>query len=178
MKLTTYVTGLGLALLSAPAAAQDIPAIGLAPGEAVTVRFDDGGRIGAPERSQAAWTRFDIAAARQLAGMTPPDAPMPEGIPIGDVDGARPDPVPPGEVRIRFLSIPGQHSFLVFENGQERALAYRARMTTRGQTRSTDVCIVLPRLPSYEHWAHAIERLELSDFRFIPWMPGRTPTCE
>ena len=168
-----------LALPAAAAAAQEIPAVSLAPGEAVTVRFDDGGRVGAPQREPARWGRFDLVAARHLAGMTPPDAPMREGIPIAaPADENSPDPIPPNEVRVRFLSIAGQHSLLVVENGQGRALAYRARMTVNGQARHTDVCIVLPRLPSYEHWAFPIERLELSDFRFVAWPPGRAPTCE
>jgi hypothetical protein len=167
-----------LLLAAAPAAAQDILPISLAPGDAVTVRFDDGGRIGEPERARAAWSRFDIVAARQLAGMTPPDAPVAEAVPVAGVDGSRPDPIPPNEVRVRFLSIAGRHALLVVENGQGRALAYRARMTVGGRARHTDVCIVLPGLPSYEHWPHPVERLELSDFRFIPWLPGRTPTCQ
>ncbi|MEA3031032.1 MAG: hypothetical protein QOG13_2357 [Sphingomonadales bacterium] len=168
---------LSLLLAVAPAAAQDIPALSLAPGEAVAVQFDDGGRTGPPVRSQAAWTRFDLLAARQLAGMIPPDAPVPEATPVGDLDGTRPPPIPPNEVRVRFMSIAGQHTLLVVENGQGRALSYRARMTVGGRTRSTDVCIVLPHLPSYEHWPHPIERLELTDFRFIPWVPGRAPAC-
>lgn len=167
-----------LLLAAAPAAAQDMPAISLTPGDAVTVRFDDGGPVGEPERGRAAWSRFDLVAARQLAGITPPDAPVPEAAPIGAVDGIGPEPIPPNEVRVRFLSIAGRHALLVVENGQGRALAYRARMTVGGQARHTDVCVVLPRLPSYEHWPHAIERLELSDFRFIPWAPNRAPTCE
>ncbi len=169
---------LGLLALPAAAAAQDIPDISLAPGEAVTVRFDDGGRVGEPRRGPAAWSRFDLIAARHLAGVTPPDAPVPVGTPIGTTDGSGPDPIPPDEVRVRFLSIAGQHSLLVVENGQARALAFRARMTVGGQARHTDVCIVLPRLPSYEHWPHPIERLELSDFRFVPWTAGRAPTCQ
>jgi len=178
MKLFAPMIGLGLAVLSATAVAQDIPALTLTPGEAVTLRFDDGGRSGAPERSRAAWSRFDLVAARQLAGMTPPDAPMPEGIPIAGPEGIGPDPIPQNEVRMRVMSIAGRHTLLVVENGQGRALSYRARMTVGGQTRHTDVCVVLPRLPSYEHWPHVIERLELTDFRFIPWAPGRAPTCE
>jgi hypothetical protein len=170
---------LGLLALPAMAVAQDIPAISLAPGEAATVHFDDGGRVGEPERGRAEWSRFDLVAARQLAGMTPLDAPMREAMPVtAPADESRPDPIPPNEVRVRFLLIAGRHSLLVVENGQGRALAYRARMTVNGQARHTDVCIVLPRLPSYEHWAFPIERLELSEFRFIAWAPGRMPTCE
>ena len=89
-----------------------------------------------------------------------------------------PDPIPPGEVRLRFLSIDGRQALLVVENGHGRALRYRARMTVDGRTQHTDVCVVLPRLPSYEHWPHPIQRLELTAFEFIPWAPGRNPTCE
>jgi hypothetical protein len=170
---------LGLLALPAAAAAQEIPNLSLAPGEAMTIQFDDGGRVGEPRRGPAGWSRFDLVAARHLAGMTPPDAPVPVASPMSAPnDESRPDPIPPNEVRVRFLSIAGQHSLLVVENGQGRALSYRARMTVGGQARHTDVCIVLPRLPSYEHWAFPIQRLELSDFRFIAWPPGRTPTCE
>ncbi|MEA3014366.1 MAG: hypothetical protein QOD42_2911 [Sphingomonadales bacterium] len=177
--IAARVAALCLLLAAAPAAAQDIPDISLAPGEAVAVRFDDGGRVGAPQRGRAEWNRFDAAAARQMAGMPPLDEPMREAMPAaGPADGSRPGPIPPDEVRLRFLSVSGQHSLLVIENGQGRALAYRARMTVNGQSRHTDVCIVLPRLQSYEHWPHPIERLELSDFRFIAWPPGRNPTCE
>ena len=164
-------------LVATPAAAQDIPEISLTPGEAVTVRFDDGGRVGDPERGRAVWSWFDVVAARQLSGQTPPDAPVPVGTPLNSADGTRPDPIPPNEVRLRFHAIAGRHAMLVVENGQGRALSYRARMTVRGQTRHTDVCIVLPHLASYEHWPHPIERIELSDFRFVPWIPGRAPTC-
>jgi hypothetical protein len=176
--IASRIAALCLLIAAAPAAGPDIPNLSLAPGEAVTVHFDDGGRVGEPQRGAAAWSRFDLVAARHLAGMTPPDAPVPVATPIGEpADGSRPDPIPPHEVRLRLLSIAGRHTLLVVENGQGRALAYRARMTVGGQTRHTDVCIVLPRLPSYEHWAHPIERLELSDFRFVPWLAGRAPTC-
>jgi hypothetical protein len=168
----------GALLIAAPAAAQEVPTLSVAPGESMILHFDDGGRVGPPERGTAAWSRFDIVAARQLAGTTPPEAPETEATMMHGTDEARPEPIPPGTVRVRALSINGQHTLLVVENGQAGALAYRARMTVRGQTRPTDVCVVLPHLPSYEHWAFPIERLELSDFRFIPWAPGRAPTCE
>lgn len=169
---------LGALLFAAPAPAQEIPALSLAPGESIILHFDDGGRVGTPERGTAAWSRFDLLAARQLAGMTPPDAPVPTASMIHGNEQDRPDPIPPGVVRVRVLSIAGRHTLLVVENGQPGALAYRARMTAHGQTAPTDVCVVLPHLPSYEHWAFPIERLELSDFRFIAWAPGRAPTCE
>jgi hypothetical protein len=165
-------------LIASPAAAQDMPAISLAPGESVTVRFDDGGVTGTPERGTATWSRFDLLAAQQLAGAAPIDVPQTEAMSMHATDEARPDPIPGDVVRIRALSIDGRHTILVIENGQGRALAYRARMTVQGREQPTDVCVVLPHLPSYEHWSFPIERLALSDFRFIPWAPGRAPTCE
>ena len=168
----------GALLLATPAAAQEIPALSLAPGEAITLRFDDGGRVGPPRRSAAAWSRFDLVAARQLAGMAPIDVPQTEATPLNGPADLQPDPIPPDEVRLRMLSIDGRHTLFVVENGQGRALAYRAHMTVNGRRQHTDVCVVLPHLPSYEHWSFPIERLELSDFRFIPWAPGRMPTCE
>ena len=84
---------------------------------------------------------------------------------------------PAGKTLVR-AGVTLSHSMLVVENGQRRALRYRARMTVGGRTHSTDVCVVLPHLPSYEYWPDPVERLELSDFRFIPWTEGRAPTCE
>ena len=167
-----------LLVLPSPAAAQDLPAISLTSGEAVTIHFDDGGRPSPARRSVAGWTPFDLYVARHLAGMTPPDAPVPEGMPIDAAEGLEPQPIPRDEVRLRMLSIAGQHTLLVVENGRERALAFRAHMVVDGERRHTDVCVVLPHLPSFEHWSFPIERLELSDFRFILWAPGRNPTCE
>jgi hypothetical protein len=152
--------------------------VNLAAGEAVTIEFDDGGRTGEPRRSNAIWSTFDLYAARQLAGITPPDEPVPQGMPIHGPEEMRPEPIPGDQVRLRMLSIAGQHTLLVVENGRDRALAYRARMVVNGRESRTDVCVVLPNLPSYEHWAFPIERLHLYDFRFIPWPPGRNPTCE
>lgn len=168
-----------LLVLPTAAAAQEIPTLTLTPGEAVTVRFDDGGQAGEPGRGPAEWSRFDRFAAQQLAGMTPPEEPLREGIPVTTApEEPSPDPIPPSEVRFRFLALAGRHTILAVENGRERALTYRARITANGETRHTDVCVVLPRLPSYEHWAYAIDRIELSNFRFISWPDGRIPTCE
>jgi hypothetical protein len=165
------------AMAAAPASAGDIQPMRLLPGEAVTVRFDDGGPV-AQVRGRAEWTRYDLFAAHQLSGMTPPKQAMPEGIPLGELNGVRPDPIPADEVRVRFLSIGDQHSLLVVENGQARALRYRARMKLEGQIKPTDVCIVLPRQPGYEHWPDRLESIELFDFEFVPWQEGSLPTCE
>jgi hypothetical protein len=160
------------------AAAQQIPTVTLSPGEAVTVRFDDGGRAGPPERSTASWTPVDVFAAQHMSGQRPPEAPVSTATGMQTSQDIEPPPIPPSEVRMRFFSIAGRHALLVVENGRDMALTYRARMTTSdGETKATDVCVVLPRYPSYEHWPHTVERLELSNFRFIPWREGRAPTC-
>jgi hypothetical protein len=164
--------------LASPVFAQTLPTVALVPGESFTIHIDEGGRASMPARGQAQWEPFDIVAARQMAGITPPAAPETQARVLNSAGGVSPRPIPPGEIRIRFLTIADRHALLVVENGQDRALAYRARMTSDGQSRPTDVCVVLPHLPSYEHWPHRIERVELSDFRFIPWVPGRAPTCE
>jgi len=178
MKLFAFLTPV-LAVAATPAAGQEIPTTSLAPGEAMRVQLDDGGRAGPAERHSAEWTAFDVYAARQLGGMPIPDAPVPEGTAImTGPGGPRPAPIPPGQVRIRLMSVAGRHTLLVVENGLQRAIAYRARMTREGDTRPTDVCLVMPGFPSYEYWPHLIERIELSDFRYVPWQPGHRPTCE
>lgn len=172
----TAATILAALCVAMPAAAQDLPNLSLAAGESITIHFDDGGRVGPPTRGRAQWTPHDLNAARQLSGMTPQR--QTEGMPMNAPESLGRAQIPADEVRLRMFSIDGRHTLLVVENGQGRALAYRAQMMVHGQNEPTDVCIVLPHLPSYEHWAFPIDRLTLSDFHFIPWMEGRAPTCE
>ena len=171
-------TILGALFVAMPAAAQDLPNLDLNPGDSVTVHFDDGGRVGQPERGTANWSPLDLAAAHQLSGITPPDAPVNYTIPVDSPDGVKAEVIPGDVVRFRMYSIAGRHSMLVIENGQQRALVYRARITARGRTAPTDVCVVMPARRGYEHWPYVIDRIELSDFRFVPWVEGRAPTCE
>ena len=179
MNRIVALLGTFFAAAAAPVAAQDIPELALSPGEAVTVRIDGGGRGLAPERGKAEWSDFDVYAARHLAGITPPEAPIPVATPFPSSSAdPSPEPVPAGLVRVRLHSIAGKHTLLVVENGLDRALAYRARMTANGQSRPTDVCVVMPGQPSYEHWPHPIDRIELSAFRHVPWTHGQPPTCE
>ena len=62
---------------------------------------------------------------------------------------------------------------MLLENGYDRALVYRARITVAGRTRPTDVCVVLPSNRSSEHWPEAIERIDLSDFELVTWRGAR-----
>lgn len=167
---------IALAFLPSIAAAQDIPALALSPGEAVTVRFDDGGRASSPERGRAEWTPLAIFAARHFVGMTPPEAPVPTATPLPDGPAAEP-PIP-GQIRVRFFSIADRHAMLVVENGLQRPFIYRARITLQGRTRPTDVCVVTPGSPAWEHWPDPIERIDLTDFRYVDWKPGDPVYCE
>jgi hypothetical protein len=160
-----------IAAIAAPALAQEIT---LVPGEAVTLRLE--GDATAGERGDAEWTPHDLAVAHHLAGLAPPKAPvgspsqLPEGMPAAA-------PVRENVVRLRFLSIAGQHSLLIVENGYNRALVYRARMTREGRAEPTDVCLVTPRNRSYEHWPHPIEGIAIADLRLVPWRPGDPQPC-
>jgi hypothetical protein len=165
--------------LSAPATAQELPAITLVPGEAVTVRLEGGGRAGQLERGAAEWTPLAVYAARHFAGKTPPDAPVPVATEHYESPEMPPsEPPVPGQLRLRFFSIADQHTLLVIENGLQGPIAYRARMTIDGEARATDVCIVPTGVPGVEHWPHPIERIELTDFRYVSWRPGEPVPCQ
>lgn len=164
-----------LLLFAAPAGAQQLPSVGLAQGEAATLRA---GEEQASGRGRAEWTRHDLAVARHLVGQPVPDAPVDSAEPLPD-DGSLPDapPLRPDEVRVRLLSIAGRHSLLIVENGYDRAFIYRARMTEAGRTRPTDVCLVLPKQRGFEHWPHPIERIELYEATLVGWQPGDPQPC-
>jgi hypothetical protein len=149
----------------------------LEPEQAVVLQIEPSGDYLVTGISRAEWTPFDVAAARHLAGQTPPQVPQTTAEPLTADIMPEPPQLPPGQVAVRFMAIAGRHALLVVENGYDQALVYRARMSRNGQTRSTDVCVVPPRLGSYEHWPHPIERLTLSDFRLVPWREGQEVTC-
>ena len=167
-----------LAFAAAPASAQQ-EGLPIEPGQAVALSLQESGevemRITAIARAE--WTPEDVAAGRHLAGLPIPDAPVPYGEPLPNSGGTA-RPVEPGTIRLRFHAVSGRAALLAIDNGYDRALVYRARMTQDGKTRATDVCIVMPRNRGYEYWPHAIERLDLSDFRLVLWRDGQTITCQ
>ena len=67
---------------------------------------------------------------------------------------------------------------LGLENGYEGALRYHAVFHKGDRAQSTDVCIVLPRKRGFEEWPYFFDRIELSDFRLIPWHDGDAVPCE
>jgi hypothetical protein len=80
-------------------------------------------------------------------------------------------------IRVKFQSIAGRHSLLVIENGYDRAIVYRAWMTWARQTRPTDVCLVTPNQHGFEHGPFPIDRLEISEVRFVDWRQGDPQPC-
>ena len=77
------------------------------------------------------------------------------------------------------LCLPGtDHAVLLIENGYDRAFGYRATMHVRGRATPTDVCLVRPHLRGIEHWPYAIESIDLSSFRLVPWREGQQVTCQ
>jgi hypothetical protein len=165
-------------VLAAPIQAQEQGAIALEPGDAVSLRVDASGAVAVSPREPASWTAFDVAAARHLSGLPVPKAAVPYGAPLPD-NGTipAPDPIEPGMIRVKFLSIAGRHSLLVLQNGYDQAIVYRARMTHGGRTTPTDVCLVIPHRHGFEHWAFLIDRLEIYDLRFVAWRAGDPVPC-
>jgi len=179
MRIGVTLIAAALALCAAPAPAQESGTVELAPGQAATLTVGGKGAIRVVQRGRGEWTPHDLAAARHLVGQPIPDAPVPTAEALPDGPGApQAPPVEPGRVKLRFMSVADRHMLLIVENGYGQALLYRARMLRGGNSRPTDVCVVLPANRSYEHWPHMIERIQLSDFALVAWNEGDRPTCE
>lgn len=178
MREWAWIPGSIAALALLPAAAQ-AQGVSIAAGEEVTLTL----RGGVPEgvrRAPATPTPFEAAVGRQFSGMTPPEAPVPEGTPLSDDGSRHAAPVPePGTLRFRFLQVPGTtHSMLIVHNGYARALVYRARISARGKTEPTDVCLVPPGKIGVEHWPYAITAIEVSAFESVVWKPEDGLPCK
>jgi hypothetical protein len=167
----------GLIALAAALAAA--PTVTMAPEEGVTLRLDGHGALQVALRDRAEWTPYDLEGARNFVQGA---YDRPEGAPNavspetpGRLEGP---PIVADRVRLRFMLIADRQSALLVENGYDRALVYRARITVGGETRATDVCIVLPNARSSEYWPDAIQRVALTDFRLVDWEEGREAICE
>jgi hypothetical protein len=173
-----FLLAAAIVAVGAPAIAQDRLPVTLAPEQAITLRLDENGATIARENpGRALWSSFDIAVARHLAGIAPPKGPAPAmDLPA---DGSLPPPpaVQPNRLRLRFMSIAGQHSILILENGYDRGIIFRARMTRGSETRPTDVCLVVPMRYGFEHWPHPLDRIEISDIHLVPWRTGDPVPC-
>src|SRR4051794_40691286 len=164
--------------IGTPALAQNREPVTLAPEQAITLRLDESGATVAREDAgRASWGPFELAVARQFSGLPPPKGAAPAiGIPS---DGSLP-PAPPVQrdrLRLRFMSIAGQHSILILENGYERATVFRARIIRGSEARPTDVCLVMPMRFGFEHWPYPLDRIEISDIHLVPWRSGDPVPC-
>jgi len=169
--------GLAIALL-VPVVAQaqadnTLKAIGLVSGIYARVQLQNAGLVildtGTEQPSD-----FDKVIAKAIAQIPTPNAPVESAtlqrIPV--------DFPPPGQIGFHFAHIQnGTQSLLVIENGYDRALAYRARVTVGGRTRATGVCLLPPHARGYEHWPFVIERIELSSMRLVDWNADKQVPC-
>jgi hypothetical protein len=168
-----------VATVPAAAQAQDATTARLVPGEQIMMVIDDGGVPRVTERGPAApLSPFEAAAIRELLtnhnyAVGPDVAILTEnqGLPT-------PEPVAKGQIRLRFIRLPADHSLLLIENGFERGLRYRAKMARGDKEAATDVCTVIPLKRGYEYWPYRIDRIDLSSFALFPMGPDDRPTCE
>lgn len=94
---------------------------------------------------------------------------------------AKAEPIENGVVRVSFFELPGRSGpemLLVFENGYDAALRYKAGMMRGGKIEPTDVCTVLPHRRGYEHWPYPMDMIMLSAFTLVPYQEGSRPVCE
>ena len=155
--------------------------VSLAPGESVTVAIDDGGRVHETARGPAPrLSPFEAAAVWNLTNGVYGNAigPISAPIQVGEDGVPEPQPIAPGVVAIKLVSLGADSTLLVVENGYARGLAYRATMHVSGRARPTDVCEVMPGRFSFEHWPEPIARIDLSRLHLVRWVEGQTPVCE
>ena len=185
MKLFAILLGfllLPASVAATPAPAQKTESVTLAPGQTISLSVDVDGGISVLDRTHdAALTDFDRATLGILlrgdyASATGPNArefrSNEPGIPAAPA-------ITPGRIKASFLQIgDGSQTLLIMENGYDRGLLYRARITSNGRSAPTDVCIVIPRGRGHEHWPFAIDQIEISSLRLEAWDESQGPRCE
>ena len=175
---------IGLALLPAVAAAQAPRSVTIAAGSSVVVHVaPDGSLWSAAPTPASPMNGFEAAALAQMRATPLTDSQVQPAVPLDG--GSAPTPkIKSGELRITLRALaptganPKGEMLLEIENGYDGALRYRAVLRNGDRSQPTDVCIVMPRKFGFEHWPYPFERVELSDFRVIPWHEGDGVTCE
>lgn len=81
------------------------------------------------------------------------------------VSGEASGEVPEGT--LRFSMTNDGMTMLQVENGTGQAFEYRARMFRGSRSEATSTCTVLPRIAGFEQWPGSLDRLELSEPRFL-----------
>lgn len=149
-------------LMPGAAWAQGFP---VAMGQELTITLGDAPAV--TGMAVAAPNAFEIAVGKQFMRGDHDEAIGPAFKPMR---GATPE-VMPGMLRVRLTPVAGKKpgSLLVFANGYDRALAYRAQIKVRGKEQPTDVCIVMPGKTGIEYWPYEVELIRLGDLRLEPW---------
>jgi hypothetical protein len=174
MRKSAWMAALVPLMIATPAAAQG--GFLLAPGESVTVTAIGPTPVGA--RGTAVITPFEAAVVRQFEANMFPDAIGPNSATVHGEGLPTPEPIAPNALAVKFVSVGGgRATMLVLENGYDKAVAYRARITVKGKAAPTDVCTVLPGKRGFENWPYAIEKIELTGFALESWDGGK-PRCE
>lgn len=168
------VSSLSIGLAAAFGAAADAqPAIPvtLAPEEEISLQLSgEGARIVGLRHAE--WREFEVGIARTVVDSLHGRAPAAQPDPRLD------PPVTAGEVRLRLLSVAGQQTLLMVENGYDQAFTYRAVITRSGRSEPTSVCVVLPNIRGIEYWPYPVERIALSDFLLAPYDESQGITCQ
>jgi hypothetical protein len=172
-----------VAAMTAAAQAQAPTGVSISSGEELLVRIAPEGAVTVVSRRPAGpMTPAETYSLADLAG-----APVPPGAttlpPKFILKGQGPEPGPPPRAAIRLVlrDVAGKtphDTLLAIGNGYEGALRYRAVMRRGERSAATDVCLVMPGKPGYEHWPYQIDRLDLTDVRLVPWKQEDGLTCE
>lgn len=162
-------TALAIAALvgAVPAHAQ----IALEPGQAVTVQVSREGEASVTGSGLADLSAYDDTFLDKVRNAYKTH----DTFVTGSADGA--PQIARGALDVRFVVIDGKESVLVFENGYDEGIVYRATMYANGKSAPTDVCLVMPNRRGYEHWPFAIDKIELSGFRRVVWKEGDSIPC-
>jgi hypothetical protein len=168
---------------SAAAPAEAPSGVSIASGEEMLVRIAQDGAVTVERRGAAGpMSAADSYALAELVG-----TPVPEGAktmpPQLVLKGQAPKsvPPPPHGLRVSLRDVAGKtphDTLLMISNGYGDALRYQAVMRRGDRSAPTDVCLVMPGKPGYEHWPFPIERLDLTALRLVPWKPEDGIICQ
>ena len=167
----------GVVWLAAPAHAQTVS---VARGESLVVALDekrDDGTALVVRRDDARLNEFEKAVADEFEAGKHATA-IGKNYDIMREEDYPPAPAPaPHVLRITFAPVGAKGSFLVIENGYDRALVYHATMHAGDKSAPTDVCLVKPGRRGFEHWPYRIDRIDLSRITLEHWSDGDPVPC-
>lgn len=154
--------------------------VSLKSGETAVVRIEPDGAVAVESRGPApAMSGFEAESLRQMAGTQVPEGSGP--LPPVAITGRKAPPVAAGRIRLTLRDVAGKtphDTMLSVENGYGQGFRYRAVMRRGTRNAPTDVCLVLPGKPGFEHWPFQIDSIDLADLRLVPWKEGDPLPCQ